>query len=169
MMTAREIISHSVAACHPEGLRSVAAELPVIEVLPKLLDSPERLLDVVDTDGAFLGTIDSASMLEGLGRLISDRDDCSIVTVECRPEDFSASLLAHAVEDADTHLVDLLTSPSADDRVQATLRVRCSDPSSVVRSLERYDFSVTGAYGSTDADTMLTAERLAALNLFLNV
>lgn len=168
-MTAREIISSSVPARRPEGLRSVNADMPAIDVLPQLLDSPARMLDVVETDGSFLGTIDQTSMLEGLGRLIAARDDCSVVTVECRPEDYSASLLAHAVEDADTHLVDLLTSPGSDDRVQATLRVRCSDPSAVVRSLERYDFNVTGAHGTADADMMLTAERLAALNVFLNV
>ena len=127
------------------------------------------MLDVVEPDGSFVGTIDQTSMLEGLGRMIATRDDCSVVTVECRPEDYSASLLAHAVESADTHLVDLLTVPTSGDRVQATLRVRCSDPSPVVRSLERYDFTVTGAHGTADADMVLAAERLAALNAFLNV
>lgn len=168
-MTAREIISPSLPARRPEGLRSVVAELPVIEVLPKLLDAPRRMLEVVEADGTLLGTIDQTSMLEGLGRMIAERDDCSVVTVECRPEDYSASLLAHAVEAADAHLVDLLTTPGADGHVQATLRVRCSDPSPVVRSLERYDFNVTGAHGTADANMVLAAERLAALNAFLNV
>lgn len=168
-MTAREIISPALSVCRPQGLRSVEGDLPVVDVLPKLLDSPCRMLDVMEADGTFLGVIDQTSMLEGLGRLIAARDDSSVITIECRPEDYSASLLAHAVEDSDTHLVDLWTSPTDDDRVQATLRVRCSDPSPVVRNLERYDFTVTSAHGSADADMMLAAERLAALNVFLNV
>ena len=65
-------------------------------------------------------------MLEGLARMIAARGDCSEVTVECRPEDYSASQLAHAVEDSGAHLVDLFSSPPADGHIRVTLRLRHS-------------------------------------------
>ena len=67
--------------------------------------------------------------------------------MECRPEDYSASQLAHAVEDSDAHLVGLLSTPSDDGRLRVTLRVRHCDPSAAVHSPERYDYKVVEAYG----------------------
>lgn len=168
-MTAREIISplKAVAGHHP--VKSVEADLPVTEVLPRLLDAPDRELEV--HDGAVsLGIIDQTSMLEGLGRLIAARDDCSVITVECFPEDYSASQLAHAIEDSDAHLVDLLSRPTPDGRLRVTLRVRHSDPTSAVHNLERYDFHIVEAHGAETARSQEVAmDRLLSLRALLNV
>lgn len=169
-MTAKEILSpgKTVAERHP--IRMVEADMPLLEVLPRLLDTPMRELGVSDGDVS-IGVIDQASMLEGIGRMIAARDDCSTITVECRPEEYSASLLAHAVEDSDAHLMDLITTPQEDGNMQVTLRVRHSDPSAAVRSLERYEFHVVEAHGNEDdpRDAAIAAERLLALQTLLNV
>lgn len=169
-MTAREILSpgKTVAECQP--LRIIEADMPLLEVLPRLLDTPRHEVGVSDGDVS-LGVIDQTSMLEGLGRMIAARDDCSVVTVECRPEDYSASMLAHAVEDSDAHLVDLFTTPGEDGLLRVTLRVRQSDPSAAVHNLERYDFKVVDAHGSNndDRDKEIAIERLLSLQALLNV
>ena len=169
-MTAREILSpgKTVAKRHPA--RSIDADMPLLEVLPRLLDSPRREVGVNDGDVS-LGVIDQTSMLEGLGRMIAARDDCSIITLECKPEEYSASQIARAVEDSDAHLVDLFTAPDRDGNLKVTLRVRNTDPTSTVRSLERYDFQVVEARGSDDSrfDATIAAERLMSLQAFLNV
>lgn len=169
-MTAREVLSPGKTAALSRPARTVDADMPLLEVLPRLLDAPAREL-AVDDGGVAIGVIDSDSILEGLGRLISSRDDCSVVTVECRPEDYSASLLAHAVEDSDAHLVDLLTSPADDGCVRVTMRVRHTDPSAAVHSLERYDFKVVEAYGAKDGvrDAEIAFDRLLSLQTLLNV
>lgn len=167
-MTARDVLSPRHQLRAPAPLRSVSADMPLVDVLPRLLDAPDRMLGVAD-GGVPLGVIDETSLLEGLGAMIAPRDDSSVVTVECRPEDYSASLLAHAVEDADAHLVDLWSVPAPDGRLRVTLRVRHTDPSTVVHSLERYDFHVTDAYGADYADAGLACARLSALQLYLNV
>lgn len=168
-MTARELISplRAVAGLRPE--RSVPADLPALDVLPRLLESPGRQLEVTEGQDS-LGVIDQTSLLEGLGRLVGRRDDCSVITVECRPEDYSASALAHAVEDSDAHLVDLLSTPSADGRVRVTLRVRLSDPAPAIHNLERYDYRIVGwhAAGSAASDGV-AIERLLSLRALLNV
>lgn len=146
----------------------VPAEMPVSEVLPRLLDAPGRVLEVVD-GGLPVGEIDSNRMLEGLGRMIAGRDDVSVVTVECAPADYSASELARAVEDADTHLVDLWTRPGEGGKVLATMRVRRRDPSAVVHSLERYGYVVTDAFGETYGDMDTAAARLLELQTLLSI
>lgn len=169
-MTAKEILSPGKTVMERCPVRMVEADMPLLEVLPRLLDTPMREIGVSDGDVS-IGVIDQASMLEGLGKMIAARDDCSTITVECRPEEYSASMLAHAVEDSDAHLVDLITTPQDDGTVQVTLRVRHNDPSAAIRSLERYEFHVVDAHSNEDGsrDAAIAAERLLALQTLLNV
>lgn len=169
-MTAREILSPGKTVAESRPLRMVEADMPLLEVLPRLLDTPMREIGVSDGEVS-IGVIDQASMLEGIGKMIAARDDCSTIIVECRPEEYSASMLAHAVEDSDAHLVDLISTPQEDGNMQITLRVRHSDPSAAVRSLERYEFRVVDAHGNEDEsrDSAIAAERLLALQTLLNV
>lgn len=167
-MTAKDILIPADMRAVEPGLPRVDASIPLLPLLHRLLESPEGRLAVAD-EGIVIGSIDSAAMLRGLGRLIADRDDCCIIVVECRPDDYSASLMAHAIEDCDAHLVDLLTTPADDGSLRVTLRVRCYDPSAAVHSLERYDFRVVDSYADNHADLTVAAERLLALQTLLNV
>lgn len=167
-MTAKDILSPIQHGQTHSDVRHIDSDMPLLEVLPRLLDSPGRMLGVTESDRV-LGYIDESSMLEGLGRMIAPRDDCSEVMLECTPSDYSASLIARAVEDADVHLVDLWTAPGPDDTLNVSLRVRVSDPSSVVQSLERYGYNVMEAHGAENMDMSVMAERLLGLRMFLNV
>lgn len=169
-MTAKDCISPLATEPRSGAVRAVEASLPVLEVLPRLLDAPEHILAVdAEPSGRRLGFIDEHSLLEALGSLIAARDDCSTIVAECAASDYSASAVAHAVEDADAHLVDLLTAPTAAGRLRLTLRVRHSDPSAASRSLERHGFDVVEMYGASTGDAALAAERLMGLQLLLNV
>lgn len=167
-MNAREAIS-PFGGDIINGMRSVPADMPLISVLPLLLDAPDRRLSVEEEDHRLLGIIDQSSLLEALGRMIAPRDDSSVIIVECSPSDYSASRIAHAVEDADVHLVDLLSVPSGYDALRVMLRVRCDDPSSVIHSLERYGYKVIDYSGNRDSDESLTIERLLGVKALLNV
>ncbi len=167
-MTAKDILCRNVSSVGNPAYRRVAADMPLLEVLPRLLDSPQRQLSVAQGDDV-LGVIDESSMLDGLGRMIATRDDCSVITVECAPYDYSASRIAHAVEDSDAHLVDLWSVPSEDGHLRVTLRVRRSDPAATVHSLERYGYEVVEAHGSNYRDMELAATRLLELQTLLNV
>lgn len=167
-MKARDVISLTQFKRCDLPSRYVAAETPLLEVLPMLLEAPDRRLAVRD-DSNLLGVIDETSLMNGLGRMLPARDDCSIIEIECAPHEYSASLIARAVEDADAHLVNLISRPGSDDRMRVTLRVRQSDPTPAIRSLERYGFEVVEAAGSSFAAAEVSEERLSALQVYLNV
>lgn len=168
-MTAKDVISRVSNPDHLLPMKTVDQQMPLLEVLPHLLDAPGRLLGVVSMDGRQIGVIDQTSLLEGLGRMIVARDDSSVVTIECDPQEYSASLLAHAVEDADAHLVDLFSAPGEGGRLRVTLRVRSLDPTAAIHSLERYGYSVVeSGNGDAEIDDTL-AERLASLQALINV
>lgn len=144
--------------------------MPLLDIIPRLLDTDKHELTVIE-GGEAVGIIDETSLLAGIGRMIAPRDDCSVIAVECSPEDYSASVLAHAVEDSDAHLVDLLSAPSDNGRMIVTLRVRHSDPTAAVRSLERYGYHVVEAHsGGDDFQRMdIATERLLSLQALMNV
>ncbi|MCH5218651.1 MAG: hypothetical protein J1F07_08945 [Muribaculaceae bacterium] len=167
-MKAKDIISPRSASAGSLPQRNVSAETALVDVLPRLLDTADRRLGVTEGD-SLLGIIDEASLLEGLGRLIAPRDDSSTVTLRVSPSAYSASQIAHAVEDADVHLVDLWSAPGEGDMLTVTLRVRTSDPSGVTSSLERYGFDVVEASGETNRNMETAMERILSLNTLLGV
>lgn len=147
---------------------SVTPDMSILDVLPLLLDSPERIVEVHE-EGERLGFIDESSLLEGFGKMLAPRDDSSLVVVETSPSAYSASRIAQAVEDADTHLVDLITAPAEGGLIRVTMRVRSTDPTSVVHNLQRYDYEVVDAIGSDYREAQVAFERLLGLNALLNV
>lgn len=167
-MKARDIISTRTSLSDVLPGKNVAADTAIMDILPRLLDTSDHLLGVTD-NGETIGIIDESSLLEGLNGMIVPRDDSSVIVVETSPYSYSASQIAHAVEDADVHLVDLFTSPGVGDIIKVTLRVRTTDPSAVVSSLERYGFDVSEASGSENRDVETAVERLLSLNAMLKV
>lgn len=169
-MTARDILSPGKTAVEHMPSRMVDASTPLLEVLPLLTDAPDRQLGVADGTVS-LGVIDERSLLDGLGRMIAPRDDSSIITVECPVSSFSASGIARAVEDSDAQLVDLLSQPSDRGKLKVTLRVRHTDPTEAVLSLERHGFEVVDSHGAESSSRYaeVALDRLLSLQSFLNV
>lgn len=168
IMKARDIISAHSATEGTLPTRNVSAETPIVDLLPRLLDTADHRLGVTDGE-TMLGIVDEASLLEGLNTMISARDDSSTIVVETSPASYSASQIAHAVEDADVHLVDLWTAPGEGDQLIVTLRVRTTDPSAVAGSLERYGYEVIEASGDENKDMETAMERLLSLKTLLGV
>lgn len=167
-MKARDIISIQSTKTGAIPSKNVSADTPIVDLLPRLLDTSDHLLGVTDGD-EMLGIVDESSLLEGLNTMISARDDSSTIVVETSPASYSASQIAHAVEDADVHLVDLWTAPGEGDQLRITLRVRTTDPSAVAGSLERYGFEVVEASGDENRDLDTAMERLLSLKTILGV
>lgn len=168
MKTAKEIMTSTMPVQTEVASREVEGSMPLVDVFPLLLDTPDNRLGVKDGEN-HIGEIDAESMLRGLGSLISTRDDSCVITLQCAPGDYSASRIAMAVEDTDTHLVDLWTHPTDDGMVEVNLRVRRDDPSTVVHSLERYGYEITSASGKSYRDAETTALRLLELKTLLGV
>lgn len=167
-MKAKEAISPLSASVPVLPSKNVASDTEVVDLLPRLLDTADHRVGVTE-DGKMIGVVDESSLLEALNTVITPRDDSSIVVVETTPSSYSASQIAHAVEDADVHLVDLWTSPGEGDSLRVTLRVRTLDPSGVASSLERYGYCVTEVSGEENRNLEMAVERLLSLKTLLGV
>lgn len=107
-----------------------------------------------------------------LERLFPDFEESSTLLVSCIPSDYSASRIAHAVEDVNAHLLNLnVTSDGRlmDNRVVVELRVNHRNPGSVARSLERYGYEVEDVSSASDpASAEQLERRLGELMRYLN-
>lgn len=89
----------------------------------------------------------NSEMRQPLMHLMPPQPEASVLTVACRPDDFSASILARAVEDSNAHLINLnVTDRRLDDgRITVELRTNHLNHDSTARSLERYGYEVIEA------------------------
>lgn len=92
------------------------------------------------------------------------RESCEI-TVACFRADYSASLIARAVEDCDAHLLNLNVTndilPSGEIIVE--LRISHRDSGAVSRSLERYGYRVVASTGGYDIHREVMQSRIDQL------
>lgn len=171
-MTAHDLLDILPAPPQP-NFRDADAAVPVDADISRVLAafaSPGvgRLAVVNDAD--VRGFIDEKDFMQWLSAsLLPPREDSSWIVAECVPADYSASRIAHAVEDADAHLLNLSAAPSPGGRTRVFLRVSLSDPSPAVRSLERYGYEVVDYRSPDGSRDPVLSRRLDELSLYLNI
>lgn len=154
------------------SVRPVSASAPV-SLLMERMAAGETVVAVVDdaSPDTYLGAADREGILRLAASLFPQLDEYTELTVICPSGEYSASAIAHAVEDADAHLLNLNvvagTEPNSPTTVM--LRVNHSRGESVARSLARYGYDtleMSGTPGLLNADMM---ERVNSLLHYLEV
>lgn len=107
----------------------------------------------------------SVEAAERLEHLIPPRDNTSSFTIVCRRSDYSAGRIAHAIEDCNANVLNLnVTSRAMEgDFIAVEVRVDRNDITSIVRSLDRYNFTVE--VDGIDNDTITDSDRLRVAEL----
>lgn len=153
-------------------VRPVAASSPVSLLLERMA-AGESVVAVVNDNSSdrYLGAADRDGMLRVAASLFPQLDDYTEITVICPPGEYSASAIAHAVEDADAHLLNLNVTAGTQPNSPTTvlLRVNHSRGESVARSLARYGYEtveMAGTPGLLNADMI---ERVNSLLHYLEV
>ncbi len=111
-------------------------------------------------------------------------DESSRLLVGCRREDYSASRIAHAVEDCNAHLLNLnVTAMDSDSGydidgdgipdgkfpVVCDLRVSHRNAEGISRSLERYGYTVLAASAPEKPDDSTLKRRIDELFRYLEI
>lgn len=97
--------------------------------------------------------------------------DSSHILVGTGHEDFMASRIAHAVEDADANMINMNVTgmTSAHDRHIIEIRVNHRDPERVARSLERYGYNILDVKSGDGSTNEQLTERLDELMHYLSI
>jgi ribosomal protein S11 len=89
----------------------------------------------------------------------------------CRKEDYSASIVARAVEDCDAHLLNLNVTSQVTDSgdMVVELRVGINNGESVARSLARYGYEVVKIEHNSVVDNDSMRRRIDELMHYINL
>ena len=161
----------SVADCVEEAV-AVRESYPMSMLLESMASARKSVIPVVDDfSGRYVGAVDAVSMLACVSRLFPQLQESTELTVTCAPGNYSASAIAHAVEDADAHLLNLnvVEGTEPQSRTTVTLRVNHSRGDSVARSLSRYGYETVEIAGSPGMPDSGISERINELLHYLEV
>ena len=97
--------------------------------------------------------------------------DSSHLLVGTGHDDFMASRIAHAVEDADANLINmnLTAKKTPENKHIIEIRVNHRDPERVARSLERYGYNILETRSDDGASADQLAERLDELMHYIYI
>lgn len=151
--------------------RPVKASTPLSLVLERMTSGDDIVAVIDDITELYVGTIDRDSLLQAVSRLFPQLNEYTELTITCPPSQYSASAIAHAVEDADAHLLNLNVTAGTEPDSLATvmLRVNHSRGESVARSLQRYGYETVEMTGDPGMFHTDLAERVSSLLHYLEI
>ena len=114
-----------------------------LEALAMITRYGLSLLPVVSVDGTYLGAITRDRLVDALSELCNAEAAGSVIVLEMMPQDYSLTDIARLVEANNAHVLNLLSHQDKDTgRLLITLKIDLEDASPVIRSFERFIFTV---------------------------
>lgn len=104
-------------------------------------------LPVVSVDGLYLGLLTRERLIDALSELCSAERGGSILVLELSQQDYSLTDIARIVESNNAHVITLFTSCDiSTGRMVVSIKVDLEDASPIIRSFERFNYSVTSLF-----------------------
>lgn len=128
------------------------------------------VLPVVDAEGQYVGSITREKMLEALAELCGANTAGSVIVLEMFPQDYVLSDIARIVESNNAHIVNLLSSTDRDTgRLSITVKINLEDASPVIRSFERFNYTVSYHYMEEGTVDEILQRRMSELIYYMNI
>ncbi|MDH6358256.1 CBS domain-containing protein [Parabacteroides sp. PF5-9] len=113
------------------------------EVLALMTRYGLSLLPIVTTDGHYLGVITRDRLIDALAELCNADSSGSVIVLEMLPQDYALSEIARIIESNNAHVQNLLSYTDKDTgRLIITIKIDLEDASPVIRSFERFNYTV---------------------------
>ncbi|GBU07061.1 hypothetical protein AwDysgo_03920 [Bacteroidales bacterium] len=118
-------------------------DTPLLEVLRTISIEKKMLLPVVDEKGRYLGVITAGILRDKLAEMTNAISNGSIIALELNSQDYDLSNIVHLAESNNAKILSLFTYPIADTaKMVVLLKIDLEDISAVLRSLERFNYSI---------------------------
>ncbi len=140
------------------------------EVMALLSRYKLSLLPVVDHEGRYLGVITHQRMIEAVTDLCCAGDPGSILVLEMLPQDYVLSDIARLVEDNNARILNVFSMPDPETgRLAITLKINLVDASPVLRSFERFNYTVLYHFMETGIVDDVLQQRMDELLFYMNM
>jgi CBS domain-containing protein len=105
------------------------------------------LLPVVSEAGKYIGVVTRDRMFDVLTSLCNAESPGSVIVLALLPQDYVLSDIARLVEANNAHVLNLLSDTDKDTgRLNVTIRIDLEDATPVIRSFERFNYTVLYHY-----------------------
>lgn len=113
------------------------------EALAKITRYGLSILPVISSEGVYLGAITRDRLVDLLSGLCRADEAGSVIVLEVLPNDYSLTDIARIVESNHAHVLSLFSSPDeVTGRLLITIKIDLEDASPVIRSFERFNYTV---------------------------
>lgn len=119
----------------------------VYEVLAKMSDEHVTVLPVLDDEENYLGCIGIKDVMHKFAKTGSIKETGGILVIEINSIDYSLVQIAQIVESEGAKILgSFITSHPNSKKLELTLKINQLELSRIIRSFERYDYTVKASF-----------------------
>lgn len=165
-MPAEAIGNHQLSLSSPHIYES----RHIYEVLEMFSSQELTLLPVLNANEEYLGAITLRDLAWNFSKLVSGNGPGGILVIEVKARDYSMSIIARIIEENSAGILSFYVNPIPEtELLQITLKLNVEDLTSIIKSFERYDYTVHGWFSNaTQLDNTLQ-DRYDSLMRYLEI
>lgn len=128
------------------------------------------LLPVVTPEGVYRGVVTRERLFDALSELCCAESHGSVIVLEILPQDYVLSDIARIIESNNAHVLNLLSyTDKVTGRLMITIKIDLEDASPVIRSFERFNYTVLYHFMEKGMVDDLLKQRMDELIRYMNI
>ncbi|MDR0750693.1 MAG: CBS domain-containing protein [Tannerellaceae bacterium] len=148
----------------------IAEEGHLHEAIARMSRYRLTLLPAVDKEGKYAGVITRERLVDAVAEGCNAEAPGSVVMLEMWPQDYVLSDIARIIEANNAHLLNLLHSIERDTgRLRITVKIDLADATPVIRSFERFDYTVLCHFMEKGMADDVLLQRMDELLYYMNM
>ncbi|RHJ82998.1 CBS domain-containing protein [Parabacteroides sp. AM08-6] len=149
---------------------SVLENTHIHEALALISRYQLSLLPVVTPEGEYKGAITREQLIDILSELCNSETAGSVFVLEVMPQDYSLTDIARLIESNNAHVLNLLSYTDKDTgRLHLIIKIDLEDASPVIRSFERFNYTVLYYFMKKGMVDDLLQRRVEELVRYMNI
>ncbi len=149
---------------------SVTEESHIHEIIARMARYHLSLIPVISMDGKYVGVITRDRIIEILAELCNADAPGGVIVLEMLPQDYVLSDIARIIEANNAHVLNLLHTIDKDTgRLIITIKIDLEDTTPVIRSFERFNYTVLYHFMETGMVDEALQQRMNELLFYMNM
>ena len=149
---------------------SVLENTHIHEALALITRYQLSMLPVVNAEGEYKGAITRERLIDILSELCSAEAFGSVFVLEVMPQDYSLTDIARIIESNNAHVLNVLSYTDKDTgRLHLIIKIDLEDVSPVIRSFERFNYTVLYYFMEKGIVDDLLQQRMEELVRYMNI
>ncbi len=143
----------------------VFAYAHIYEVLAKISEHRVSVLPILDENEQYLGCTNVFHLLTVIANTGSIKETGGIIVLEVNSIDYSMAQIAQIVESNNAKILSSFIISSADsNKLEVTLKINQLELGRIIRTFERYDYTIKASFQKSDADDDIQSRYDALMN-----